>query len=292
MNYGLSNDPSSSFFHNQEETTPGALIRDRDMFHLPDEYIVWAITISILVIQIFDSWEDILYRHQCSFGTTFGLMLLSFIAGMEIDEESLLHEMKTNLFGIKPKETKWDDTNIPYFQHLSSSLAEPQISQRAGGKVKDEKHTKFWRRIFRKPKLKKTIFKSVSTSLAKGKRGGETYTSKNSEFMKNLASRFGHASKKSKTSLTKKKSNKSTKQSTDRKDMEVQAGDLPLSLSRQDSQASTRSTISMGAKDRSDAMAVDLLQEVVQPLCQVRGLDLFRTEDPDPDMLTHPFLLQ
>ena len=133
----------------------------------------------------------------------------------------------------------------------------------------------------------------VPTSLARGKRGGEIYTSKNAEFMKSLAKRFGRINKKSKTNLTKKKSNLSTiSSSTDEEEMEAEAQALALNLHRQDSQASTRSTISMGAKDRSDATAVDLLQEVVEPLCQVRGLDLFRTEDPDPDMLTHPFLLQ
>ena len=139
MHSGLTsmNDPLSSFFtHNhqdQEETaTSGAsFIGDRDntFYYLPDDYIVWAITLSILVIQIYDNWEDIFYQHQFTFGTTLGLMLLSFIVGMEIDEESFLYEIKTNFFGItKGEKSKWDDNNMPYFQDLSSSYeGQPQI---------------------------------------------------------------------------------------------------------------------------------------------------------------------
>ncbi|KAL3903070.1 MAG: hypothetical protein SGILL_010588, partial [Bacillariaceae sp.] len=58
------------------------------------------------------------------------------------------------------------------------------------------------------------------------------------------------------------------------------------------SQESTMSDISMGYTSIANARAVDLLEDVPTPLCCIRGLDLFKTEDPDPDMSSHPFLIE
>ena len=58
------------------------------------------------------------------------------------------------------------------------------------------------------------------------------------------------------------------------------------------SQESTLSDISMGFTSVEEVRAVDLLEEVPTPLCCIRGLDLFKSEDADEDMISHPFLIE
>ena len=54
-----------------------------------------------------------------------------------------------------------------------------------------------------------------------------------------------------------------------------------------------RTQNSMGGVETSKTKADVLLGKVdFTPLCQLRGLDIFVTETSEPEMLTHPYLLQ
>lgn len=250
-----------------------------DSFRLPDSYIFWTVIFATLSLQLYENWEEILHNHF-TFGTVVGCMMLAFAVGLEIDQEVFWEEIKVHFFGIdmvKHKEATWENSNRLYFEQ-EHRLLEQQDGNRKT-KVPFFKRI-FWKRSVRRKAAKSkhksftTLNKELSTVRVLPRK--EENAAKNKDLMQQLAQ------------FCSKKPRKGSKKSQPSR---VEEPTKQLDGS-QFSQTSLDSTISMGETALDDARAVDLMAEVSTPLCSIRGLDLFRTNDADPDMITHPFLLQ
>jgi hypothetical protein len=309
--YGFDTHDGPSVFHNMENfgcqsvdgnivghasTTSGTsgLHTAFDKLFLSDTHIFWAVIISILVIQFWENWDDIIHNHF-TFGTVAGLMLLSFAIGLEMDDEEVLFELKTRLLGIHDPTEQQESTTMTMTSSSSVEFipASSLLPSPSKGKSGIPKMKPFFKRIFNKKPVK--FRKHEFTSLARGKKGRHSTTQRehdalnNAEFRKRL-SRFSSDSHKLRTLL----SFGSPRQSENKEPSESPHASNKQ-LRKQDSQVSTataKSDIAMGETRLGETQALHLLQNVAEPLCELRGIDLFSTEDPDPEILTHPFLIK
>jgi hypothetical protein len=234
------------------------------------------VILSALLLQIIDNWYEILQNHF-SFGTVLAAMFLAFATGLEIDQDSFLRDFKLWILGsdiVAHEEATWENCQRSYHDNRVEPSPESSTSKRP------KREMNFFRRIFSKRGPKRMgkskrvrTFTSLNRRMAKVSKRNENNATRNKAFMKSLA-RF---------------SKKHMAQPQDVKEPEMPTETVTESTL---SQESAMSDISMGQTSIRKAQAVSLLEDVPTPLCCIRGLDLFQTEDPDPDMISHPFLIE
>ncbi|KAG7352460.1 DUF1336 domain containing protein [Nitzschia inconspicua] len=268
---------SNSTIHNSSESSLPSVIKrgpklGNDTSFLTDTYIFWTVVLSILSLQLCENWKKIL-NNQFTVGTVIGLMLLAFAVGLEIDQEAFLQQVKHRILSIDTAEHEqatWETSNSLCMVQGHSVEKQQQLS--GGTKTKMD----FFRRIFRKrstpnlPKSKRESFTSLNKRFGTTAQRKEEHATKNKDLMRRVSLLCS----------------RKTQNKTDSSKLDSRLEDSHFT------QASYMPSITMGEATLDDARAVDRLEEVSTPLCSIRGLDFFRTDAADPDMITHPYLIQ
>jgi hypothetical protein len=249
-------------------------------FLLTDMYIFWTVIFSTLVLQLYENWEKLLSNHV-TLGFVVGLMMLAFAVGLETDKESFMREIKLRILAreiVDHEEALQDNSSNVYVEHEDRVNKQQKKSGRSSKwQINWPVVSKMSIRIFSKPKRK--VFASVSKQLSTTGSSPSNEikdTMNQDDIRQSTRVCFRNSPKEATLPLPKPDESRIHKVSENK-----------LSKSQ-----STVSDNSIGETAPSDARAVHLLEELPTPLCCLRGLDLFRTEDADPDMITHPYLLQ
>lgn len=250
-----------------------------DTFILSDSAILWVVVLSIALDQFVRHYQQILH-NQSPLGVLVACSLLAFVVGLEYNETELLDELKIRLSGMKVR---------PVDELYNDRIRNRKILFDGMPKTGEEKkRSSVFQRIFHKRSIKLPPLSPYKTVLSRRKSSvqNENQALRQSPLMKRLE-RFGRNNLALIRHSTPTSSPAKMGKSKD-------TGENP-SLTRAQADpifVTGRSDFSMGSACGAGTTAEDLLLHVTQPLCELRGRDLFRTEAADPEMITHPFLIE
>jgi hypothetical protein len=226
---------------------------------LKDETIVWIVLASIVLSSMVDHWRKIL-ENQFPASVVMAWMLVAFGVGQKIDPEILSNFLETKVLGITTKAS--DDAgrvpaDVP--QNVPDMPAEIQV-------------VGFWQGMVRQQSAKRPRLPVAFTSLNRGRKRDSQQQPQVSKFTinRNLMKRLPMFRRKSRSPAPK-------------------ATTTPVSFS--EPTAPTSSNV-MGIFDLNDTNADSLVDQVTDPLFELRGMDIFLTDCAEETMMTHPFLLK
>jgi hypothetical protein len=222
---------------------------------LKDDTIVWIVVASIVLSSTVDHWRDIL-ANQFPVSVVFTWMLVAFCAGQEIDPEFWSDFLETKVLGIT-KAPEAADVQVP--RDIPEEVPAMAAQVRGG----------FLQKLMRQS-TKRSRLPVPFTNLNRGRKRDSQQVSKFT-IDRNLMKRLPMFRRKSKSPVPK----------------------VPPESSKPASPTSspTPSKV-MGAFDLKDTNADSLVDQVMDPLCELRGMDLFLTDCAEEEMATHPFLLK
>jgi hypothetical protein len=235
---------------------------------MDDRMIIWIVVASIALVQTMENWRDI-HGNTLPLSVALAWMLVAFTAGMEVDGNVLIEEVKTKVLGLEPlKKAEAVSTPVPRSMREAGHMlaAEPQ-----------KPRTNFFGRVFRRSQ--KSIVKISNINQltvlrrSKGQKNREEHASK---FDKNLVRRLSRFGRKPAVPTT--------------REQAVSSSVHPTIHETPEGMPSVGEH-TIGATDLSGATA-DQLKVDIKPLCQLRGLDIFLTDYAEQQMTSHPFLLK
>jgi hypothetical protein len=232
---------------------------------LCDGMIIWIVVTSIAIVQTMENLSGIL-SNSFPASTVWAWMLVAFTAGLEIDANVLVQLIKTRVLGLKEDETP----TLPRNRSITlESLDEPA---ELGGNPRQES---FLRRVLRRNQTR-VLFASIRTPTVLKRR---TSTRQQSVALDvNLMRRLSRFRRKS---YDEELTSTSTQPTADE------------GTTLETETAPRQQEHPIGGHDLNEAQADVLIEKMsVKPLFDLRGLDVFLTDNADQEMSTHPFLLK
>lgn len=278
------------------------------MVLLADNLILWVMAFAIATNATYEHWDRIVMENSFPLSAVLAWMFFAFTLGVEIDSVAFFDEIKNSILGLKVENDDEATDNNSLGGPRSSTIR--SLSDGDLGAQKDLKKKNFFQRMFNKNAAmvvslgKLPGVKEVQRTALRRKQNRSNQIQKenralnNTDFLRRLE-RFGHHMEH--TLCLDKRHERRKADGPTASDSTLDASSSTESLmqttpegllKRQTSQLSAKSDYSMGKTLSQDSSATTLLQKVVQPQCDLRGLDLFRTDNAETDMLTHPFLIK
>lgn len=261
-----------------------------------DHVIIWSIVGSVAVVKTLDHWSSV-YSTNFPFSLLFAWMLVAFAAGTAVNVDVLIEKVKSNLLGLTEPDKGGEHVDmIPLVRHVSFAPQEsPGIDGDGEGIGNGAREggvpgLGFVRNVFRREVQRKSM------TVLRG-RNKETHKQKKNIFsikiMKKLQKRFASGKTLEKSpkqelqmapSVLPERTN-TPRPVTNRHIQEVENNDS--------TDTTTSNEYSMGGCDPTGTRADTLMQKLsIDPVFQLRGMDVFMTDCAEHDMATHPFLLK
>lgn len=266
---------------------------------LTDSMVFWVTAFSIAASATYDHWERIVTENSFPLSVVLAWSLFGFAIGVDVDAYSFFEGIKRFVvdFRVVNKEATESLQSRLGFTFSAVDSSTPKETTKVGFFDRF-----FWGRTTMPTgmqKLGKLPGIKVVTALRKKQSRlnvdrKENKALENTDFLRRLG-RFG---RRMDLTLSFDKVHKrsyggggSSFDTVD--DSSTQSSpDVTQDGDQGTSQDSTKSHICMSKTLIEDPKAIALLQKVVKPQCDLRGLDLFRTDNAESDMLTHPFLIE
>ncbi len=218
-----------------------------------DRMILWIVVASVAFLQTIQNLGIIFYENVVPFSVVLAWMLVAFTAGMEVDATILVQEIKYRVLGPNLVKLERSSSIEPMESTTNMSTAQSARIARRRNPI----------RIFQKMMSSPT--NKPHTCLARSL-NRQDRRKRNMRFDSLFVHRLSHFGR-----------NKSKDETT-------------ISLETTTTTAEEESD-GLGRVDLDDAQATVLLSKMqVEPLCQLRGIDIFLTECAESEMSTHPFL--
>jgi hypothetical protein len=250
-----------------------ALLEPTETVVLKDETIVWIVVASIVLSSMVDHWREIL-ANQFPASVVLAWMLVAFCVGQKMDPEIWSDFLETKVMGI----TKVSEAasaaaaDVPHYV-LDPTMPSSQVRQHRLG---------FLQSLMRQRQSTKLPRLPVAfTNLNRGRKLRDSSQKQVSKFTidRNLMKRLPMFRRKGRSPSAPEEITTITT--------------TPVSSSSSIKPMSPMSSkVMLGTFDLKDTNADSLVDQVTDPLCELRGMDLFLTECAEEKMTTHPFLLK
>ena len=255
-----------------------ALESSRSEGSMEDHMILWIVVASVVILQILENFNSIC-ANEIPVSVVMAFMLLGFTIGLEIDEKTLMKEIKINLLGLH--ETSLTSSSAKLAKRGSFSVRAASSDTDVGTKFTRNPFTRFFRR--RQESLQSRT--PAKTALHR-KQSQDINDEKNKKFDVNLLRRLQRFRSRTESSIP------SSFDSVDGCD-DATIGAVTGASRRDKSAIKPGSTRTIGSTDVSMAHADVLLKKLnIEPLFQLRGLDVFLADVSEPEMSNHPFLIK
>jgi hypothetical protein len=232
---------------------------------LGDGMIIWIVVASIAIVQTMENLSGIL-SNSFPASTVLAWMLVAFAGGLDIDANVLVQLIKTRALGLKEDETPTLSMNRGV---TLESLDEPaELREKPGLQF-------FLRRVFRRNQTMVRLASiRTATALKRKKSTRQQSIALDVNLMRRL-SRFGRKSHEEELTST------STQPTAD-EGTTLETETVPHQQEHP-----------IGGYNLNEAKADLLIEKVsVEPLFDLRGLDVFLADNAEEEMSTHPFLLK
>ena len=249
---------------------PSKKISSVDNLVLADSVIMWVVVLSIVVDQIGRQYNEIITNHTCSFGLMMALSLLAFTVGLEMNQAELIEQLKSCFLGFSVHEKVHDSYENRF-----------RVSELSMDETKKQRRSSILGQVFKFGSIYTVPVKSTYRTVLTAKKSvlwKQNSDLKRSPLMKSLQ-KFGRRN----LAMI----DLSSYASEGHIPKEPGKEALPSPLIK------TKSDFTIGSSQGPDLIVgEDLIAHVSLPLGELRGRDIFRTEEADPDMISHPFLLR
>jgi hypothetical protein len=259
---------------------------------LTDSVVFWVTAFSIAASATCDYWDRIFMENSFPLSVVLAWSLFAFAIGVDIDAYTFFDGIKRFVvdFRVENKEAT---------EMLESRL---EFSKKENSIPREASKMGFFRRIFgghattptdREKRGNLPGIKAITTLRSKHNRSNgsqkENRALENFDFLTRIA-RFGHIISFDKHHHKhREEGGVSSFDSVGATSTQSTPDTTPVG-GQGTSQHSTKSDISMGTTVIEDWKSTS--QKLVRPQCELRGLDLFRTDTAENEMLTHPFLIE
>jgi hypothetical protein len=248
-----------------------------------DRLILWVLVASISFVETLQNLRGIFYENSVPLPVVGAWMLVAFTVGMEVDRAVLVETIKYYVLGAhlatnSSSTTDTASTTTPATMMNGTNLSSwDDIMMTKGGRNPVQMVSRFMSSHRRRNK--EGVARPPQTSLNRS-RSLQDQVLRNMRFDAPFVGRLARFGRKSKEAAAKTKDVAMKTKDVTVKTMETATGEKDKSHG-------------LGRMDSEHSSATLLLNKMdVQPLCRLRGLDIFQTDCAEAQMSSHPFLVR
>jgi hypothetical protein len=260
--------PPTNVVKPMESSSPSELMME-------DHMILWVVVASIGVMQILENLSRIL-ANEFPFSFVLAAMVVGFTVGLEMDRNTIIHEVKINLLGLEDDTVQTATTSSTKLHNeVDNIMLSPPVHTDEEETLPKNPLSRFFKRRHESIRRKIHPVTALRRIPSAVKRDDAT-TNEKHNFDINLLRRLQRF--------------RTRKSRSD--EIEEEEEEEPALAPEGDDIAKEESHV-MGAADINKAQADVLSKKLdVKPMAELRGMDVFLADIAEVEMSNHPFLLK